>query len=169
MDLAIKNKVAESGIVVINLSDYIPRAELTEFDIKKFLFKGLILREKDFREQLENENWQAFTNKYVNIICSTDAVIPMWAYMLVVKYLHPITQHIFVGNTAEMKRQIILIALNNLDVSNYSGKSIIIKGCGDENIGADAYAIITQKLLPVAKTIMYGEPCSTVPIFKRKN
>ncbi len=159
------NKVAESGIITIDLEAYIPD-EIQVFDLKDHLFMGLILKEKDFREALKKEDWEKYSNKDVAITCSQDAVIPMWAYMLVSSYLQPYASDIYFGDELFTRNAIINKTLSKIDVNEYAGKRVVIKGCGEKEIPASAYVEITKLLRPVAKSIMYGEPCSTVPIFK---
>jgi Protein of unknown function (DUF2480) len=167
MDPVIVNKVAESSLVTINLEDYLPKDEPVFFDLKDYLFMGLIIKEKDFREALKEINWSSYENKTVLITCSADAVIPVWAYMLAASYLQPVANEIFSGTKEEWKKTKLLETLCKTDPALFKDQRIVIKGCGDEPIAEAAYIEITKILRPVAKTIMYGEPCSTVPIFKQ--
>ena len=166
--MEIKNKVAESGIITLNPEDYFPKEEIALFDIKDFLFMEMILKEKDFREQLKNFDWEQFRGKNAGIICSVDAIIPQWAYMLITTYLFPVANFIAVGDEDEVKKRMLLKKINDLNPEDYNDARVVIKGCGDLKITDYAYAEITRVLLPVAKSIMYGEPCSTVPVFKKK-
>lgn len=168
MENELTNRVSESALVTINLEDYYPKEEVAVFDLKDYLFMGLILKEKDFREALKNLDLSAFTNKTVAVTCTADAVIPMWAYMLVASVLQPVAAEVVFGNEAETKTQILLTNISRLKVNEFADKRIVIKGCGDLPVGEAAYLQATKILRPVAKSIMYGEPCSTVPIFKRK-
>ncbi len=161
------NKVAESGIVTINLEQFLP-SPIVVFDLKNFLFMELILKEKDFREALQSHDWNQYNNQYVAITCSVDAIIPVWAYMLITNYLDPVVKELVVGTEEQAREYFLLQNIHQLDPSEYTDKRLVIKGCGEEPIPAGAYALITKKLKPIAKSIMYGEPCSTVPIFKRK-
>jgi hypothetical protein len=161
------NKVANSGLITLDLANYLPQEEIVTFDLKDHLFMGLILKEKDFREALKNLDWSGFQNKYVAIVCSVDAIIPAWAFMLIVSYLQPIVKDVMVGNEAELQRHLFLKNIDAIDVSQFAGQRVVIKGCGDMNIESFAYAEITKVLLPVVKSIMYGEPCSTVPVYKK--
>ena len=161
------NKVAESGIITFDLEDYYPKVETAVFDLKDYLFMGLILKEKDFRESLKNLDWEAYRNKYVAITCTADAIIPVWAYMLVVSYLQPVAKDAVLGDEKELHRTLFLKNLATVDVNEFTDKRIVVKGCGETPIGDFAYAEITKLLRPVAKSIMYGEPCSTVPIYKK--
>ena len=164
----IVNKVAGSGITTLDLEQYLPNEPVSGFDLKDHLFMGLILKEKDFREALKNKNWQEFEHKNVAIFCSVDAVIPVWAYMLVVTYLQPVARSIFVGTEAEMQKHLFLKNLATIDTAAFTDQRVVVKGCGEVTIEAFAYAEITRLLRPVAKSIMYGEPCSTVPVYKKK-
>ena len=162
------NKVTESALVTINLEDYYPKENIVVFDLKDYLFMGLILKEKDFREALKNLNLEPFTGKLVTVTCSADAVIPMWAYMLASSYLQPVASDVFFGNEEEVKKQLLLNNISSISTEEFTDKRIVIKGCGELPVGEAAYLQATKILRPVAKSIMYGEPCSTVPIFKRK-
>ena len=167
MSEVIVNKVANSGLVTLDLQDYLP-GEVLLFDLKDFLFMGMILKEKDYREALKNFDWDVYRGKNVAVVCTADAVIPLWAYMLLVTYLQPLAADVFVGHAEEMKKHLFLKNIASIDASVYADQRIVIKGCGDATIESYAYAEITKLLLPVAKSIMYGEPCSTVPVFKKK-
>ena len=162
------NKVAESGIITLNLEDYYPQGEVMLFDLKDYLFMGLILKEKDFREGLKNLDLLIYTDKVVAVTCSADAVIPMWAYMLAASYLEPVATEVAFGTIEDLKTMMLLKNIAKLPVDDFNDKRVVIKGCGDLPVGEAAYLQATKLLRPVAKSIMYGEPCSTVPIFKRK-
>ncbi|AYD49484.1 DUF2480 family protein [Arachidicoccus soli] len=162
------NKIATSGIVSIDLEDYYPKETLVEFDLKPFLFMEMILKEKDFRQQLKEQDWQQYTGKAVAVYCSTDAIIPRWAYMLVVTYLQPIALEIIAGTKDDLLNNLFLKNIETIDFAVFREKRIVIKGCGDLEVSAFAYLEITKRLLPYAQSIMYGEPCSTVPVFKRR-
>lgn len=168
MENELVNRVSESALVTINLEDYYPKEEVAVFDLKDYLFMGLILKEKDFREALKTLDIAPYTGKAVAVTCTADAVIPMWAYMLVASVLQPVAKEIVFGNEEETKKQILLNNIAVLPVNEFADKRIVIKGCGDLPIGEAAYLQATKMLRPVAKSIMYGEPCSTVPIFKKK-
>ena len=168
MSDGIINKVAESGLITLDLEQFIPEKDVVLFDLKDYLFMGLILKEKDFRNALQVLDWQQYLDKYVAVTCTADAVIPVWAYMLVGVNLQPIARDVFFGNEEELKKQVLLKNVQQLDVSGFADKRIVVKGCGEVPIGDYAYLEISKKLRPVAKSIMYGEPCSTVPIFKKK-
>jgi len=160
------NKVANSGIITLDLEAYLPVGEMTSFDLKDHLFMGLILKEKDFREALKNLDWTIYKDKNVAITCGVDAIIPVWAYMLVATYLQPVAKNIFTGTVEEMYKHLFLKNIDAIKAEEFVDQRIVVKGCGEVAIGNFAYAEITKLLLPVAKSIMYGEPCSTVPVYK---
>lgn len=163
------NKVAESGLITIDLEKYLPgKEDMIVFDLKDFLFMGLILKEKDFREALKQHDWEKYRNKNVAVTCSADAIIPVWAYMLVTSYLQPLAKETMVGNEREMYKATIIKNISSINTGEFEGKRIVLKGCGETPIDDFAYAEATRVLLPVAKSIMYGEPCSTVPVYKKK-
>jgi uncharacterized protein DUF2480 len=165
----ITNKVAQSGLITLDLSDYIPAAaQLAVFDIAPFLFKGLVLKEKDYREALKNKDWQPFHGKYTGVFCSTDAIIPNWAFMLAASYLQPISKKVVYGDLQAAKQVMVNDTLKQINPEIFRDKRVIIKGCGDGNVDQTAYLQITTLLLPVVKSLMYGEPCSTVPVFKKR-
>ena len=168
MEETFVNKVSESGIISLNLEEFYPKEEIALFDMKDYLFMGLILKEKDFRESLKNLDLSIYADKVVALTCSADAVIPMWAYMLAASYLQPIVKEVAFGTTDEIKMQLLLTNIAQLPVEDFIDKRVVIKGCGDLPVGEAAYLQATKLLRPVAKSIMYGEPCSTVPIFKKK-
>ncbi|MEO6406179.1 MAG: DUF2480 family protein [Ferruginibacter sp.] len=161
------NKVAESGIITLNLEDYYPQEEVIIFDMKDYLFMGLILKEKDFREALKILDTASYQNKLVAVTCSSDAVIPMWAYMLVASLLQPVSAKVIFGNADESIQQILLENISKIEKEAFEDKRVVIKGCGDKPMPEAAYVAITFLLRPIAKSIMYGEPCSTVPVFKK--
>ncbi|MFN5135139.1 MAG: DUF2480 family protein [Chitinophagaceae bacterium] len=168
MSEPIVNKVAESALVTIDLETFLPKEQPLVFDLKEYLFMGLILKEKEFREALRTTDWEVFKNKTVLVTCSADAIVPVWAYMLIASYLQPQTNRLFMENKEQWRKRELLEAIRNTEVNEYAGKRIVIKGCGDEPIPEEAYLEITKKIQPAAKSIMYGEPCSTVPIYKQK-
>jgi hypothetical protein len=168
MNDPIINKVAESGLITVDPAHYLPKGESIVFDLKDFLFMGLILKEKEFREALKNIDWEQYRDKNVAITCSADAIIPIWAYMLIASYLQPIAKEMIVGDEKELHKTIFLKNLSQINVNEFADKKIVVKGCGDKPIGEFAYMEITKLLRPVVKSIMYGEPCSTVPVYKKK-
>jgi hypothetical protein len=167
MSDGILNKVAESSLTELDLEDYYPKGESAVLDIKDYLFMGLILKEKDFREALKNQDFAPYQDKFVAVTCTADAIIPVWAYMLAASYLQPLAKDIVFGDKDFLHKTVFLRNLAKIDVENYKDKRVVVKGCGDLPIGEFAYLEITKLLRPVAKSIMYGEPCSTVPIFKK--
>ncbi len=160
------NKVAQSGLLTLNLEDYLPQGGFVVFDLKDYLFMGLILKEKDFREALKALDWSAYQDKNVAVTCTADAIIPLWAYMLVTTYLQPVARDVYVGTIEEMQKHLFVKNIQAIDAAQYAGQRIVVKGCGDVPVGAFAYAELTKRLLPEVKSIMYGEPCSTVPVYK---
>ena len=167
MDKPLVNRVANSGLITINLEDYFPKTEHVAFDLKDYLFKELILKEKDFREALKAHDWEAYSGKIITIFCSTDAIIPVWAYMLVSAYAQPFAVDVFHGNLKQYLSSAYKNIVAEMEVAQYEGKRIVIKGCSNKPVPASAYVDLTSKLRPFAQSLMYGEPCSTVPIFKR--
>ena len=166
-DKPLINRVANSGIKVLNLEDFYPETEIAEFDLKPYLFKELILKEKDFRSALKELDWNAYNSKIVVIFNSTQAIIPVWAYMLVSSYLTGIATEVFQGTKEEYLKLHYQKVLNEMDFTTYQEDRVVIKGCSNKPVPASAYAEATSKLKSFAQSIMYGEPCSTVPIFKR--
>ena len=167
MSEAITNKVSESGLITLDLEQYYPKDKVVLFDLKDYLFMGLILKEKDFREALKNLDWEVFRNKYVGLTCSADAIIPPWAYMLAASYLQPVAKDVIMGDEQEIHKTIFTKNIQGINVDEFAGQRVVVKGCGETPIGEFAYMEITKRLRPVVKTIMYGEPCSTVPIYKK--
>lgn len=161
------NRVATSGLVTLKLEEFFPKEEMASFDLKDHLFMGLILKEKDFREALANHDWTQYTGKNLAVFCSADAIIPVWAYMLVTAYAEPFAHDIFQGTPDEFYKHIFQKALGGVNAEQYAGQRIVIKGCSDHPVPPSAYVELTRKLRPHAQSIMFGEPCSTVPIFKK--
>jgi Protein of unknown function (DUF2480) len=162
------NKVAESGLITVDLETWYPKGETAFFDMKDHLFMGMILKEKDFREALKNLDWSVFSNKNVALTCSADAIIPVWAWMLVATYLQPVAKEIVMGDEKELHKHLFLKNLSMVNVNDYADQRVVIKGCGETPIADYVYMEITKLLRPVAKSIMYGEPCSTVPVYKKR-
>jgi len=163
------NKVAESGLITVDPASYIPNGETSVFDLKDYLFMGLILKEKDFRETLKKMDWEQYRDKNVAVTCSADAVIPVWAYMLVAANLQPVATEVVMGDEKELQRILFLKNISQINTQEFIDQRVVIKGCGDTPIGDFVYLELTKLLRPVAKSIMYGEPCSTVPVFKKKS
>ena len=164
----IVNKVAQSGLLTVDLADLYPQGERVIYDIKDNLFQGLILKEKDFREFVKTHDWQQYEGKYVAITCSVDAIVPTWAYMLVANRLEPYAEGVVFGDRATLETVLYERALEQLDMEKYRDQRVVVKGCGDTKVPESAFVKFTTMLSKVAKSIMYGEPCSTVPVFKRK-
>ena len=167
-DKPLVNRVAASGLITLNLEDFFPKEELVTFDLKDYLYMELILKEKDFRAALKEHDWEQYKGKNLVVFCSADAIIPVWAYMLVTVYATPFAKNVFQGTPEEFYKMAFQNALTELDEEKYTDKRIVIKGCGDKPVPPSAYVELTRKLQPHARSIMYGEPCSTVPIYKKK-
>ena len=164
----IVNRIAESGLITLDLEELMPTDDtIVSFDLKDYLFMGLILKEKDFRAALLQHNWNQYQDKNLAVYCSADAVVPMWAYMLIASYAQPFAREIVFGGTEELKKQILLKNILAINVSEFNDKRVVVKGCGDVPIGEFAYMEITKRLRPHVKSLMFGEPCSTVPIYKK--
>lgn len=161
------NKVANSGILTLDLEDYYPEGGIKVFDLKDFLFMGLILKEKDFRAAMQSLDVEVYRDKNVAVTCSADAIIPMWAYMLVGSYLQPVAKEIVFGDENNLINTLFIKNLSKINGADYLDQRVVVKGCGDVKIPEAAYLEITNKLRPYVKSIMYGEPCSTVPVYKK--
>lgn len=168
MEEVFVNKVSESGLISFDLEEYYPKGEIKIFDLKEYLFMGLILKEKEFRAALLATDWEQYRDKFVAICCSADAIIPMWANMLVASNLQPFAKEIVFGDEKKLIESVLVKKINEIKGEEYLDKRVVIKGCGEVSIPESAYVEITNKLRPFAKSIMYGEPCSTVPIYKKK-
>jgi len=164
----IVNRVASSNLVTFDLEQYYPEGRRMAFDIKDWLFDELILKEKEFRTSAASHNWEPYRHGYVALFCSTDAIVPAWAYMLITTYLHPHAKRIFLGSPEALETALYQSVLETLDVSEFRDKPIIIKGCSNKPVPPAAYVMAVQKLQSVARSIFYGEACSSVPLFKRK-
>jgi hypothetical protein len=168
MENEIVNKVANSGLITIDLEEFIVPGERILFDIKPHLFQELILREKDFREFIKNNDWSVYKDKLVALICSSDAIVPTWAYMLLIIALEPFAKKVVFGNLDDLENALFTEALSKFDAAKYKDARIVVKGCGDKKVPVNAFVQITALLKPYVKSIMYGEPCSTVPLYKSK-
>ncbi len=165
----IVNRVANNkNLITFDLEEYYPEGDRILFDIKDWLFEGLLLREKDFRKYVTEHDWSQYQDKYVALRCSTDAIIPGWAYLLITSALSPFAKKVAVGSLDNLETIVFNEIINDLDVSVYQDKLLIIKGCANKPVPEGAYISLLQKLQPVAKSIMYGEACSSVPLYKRK-
>jgi hypothetical protein len=167
-ELIIENKVAGSGLITLNLEDYFDKTPRAELDIKPWLFREMILKEKDFREYVKQHNWEQYAGKHVAVYCSTDAIIPTWAYMLIAIQLQPLAKRIVFGTTETLNTLLYEEAINAIDFAQFTDKRMIVKGCSDMPVPVQAYVEVTRRLMPFAKSIMYGEACSNVPLFKKK-
>ncbi|NDI98476.1 DUF2480 family protein [Flavobacterium sp. LaA7.5] len=162
------NRVANSVLQVFDLEDYYPEGERKAIDISEWLLEGFVLREKDFRATLKNHDWEQYKGCYVALHCSTDAIVPAWAYMLVSTYLQPVAKKVIQGSIANLDVQLYQDILSKIDYSEYSGKPVIVKGCSRKPVPQEAYVMAVQKLMPYAKSLMFGEACSAVPLYKNK-
>jgi hypothetical protein len=160
------NKVANSGLLTIDLEEFYPVGERVLFDLKPLLFQELILKEKDFREFIKTNDWSDFSDKYVAITCSVDAVVPTWAYMLLSIAMQPFAKKIVFGNLNTLEAVLFDDVLKSFNYSDFKDKRIVIKGCGKLPVSTHAYVELAHGLKPFAKSIMFGEPCSTVPLYK---
>ncbi len=164
----IENKVAQSALVNFNIEEYYPEGQRSTIDISRYLDQGIVLREKEFREQVKNEDWNAFTGHYIALNCSTDAIVPTWAYMLISAALKDVAKKVVFGNLETLETVLFQESLRHIDLEKYRDKPIIVNGCGNKPVPESAYVELTSILKPVVKKLMFGEACSTVPIFKRK-
>ena len=164
----IVNRIANSKLVTFNLEDLYPAGERKRIDISQWLYEGFILREKDFRQQLKDHDWEQYTGCYIALHCNTDAILPAWAFMLVTAYLAPHTKHVVTGNKIELETLLFSRIIDQLDVEKYRDQYVIIKGCTNKPVPENAYLQLLQKLQPVVKNLMFGEACSSVPLYKKK-
>ena len=162
------NRVANSGIITLNLEKYYPTQEIAYFDLKDYLFMEMVLKEKDFRSALKELDWSQYDNKILLIYCSNDAIIPLWSYMLVASYANDHAVETYVGNQEAYLNHHFQNVINDMDLSEYADKRIVIKGCSNKPVPAGAYQNLTRRLKSSALSIMFGEPCSMVPIYKKK-
>ena len=165
----IQNRVAESELVNFNLEDFYQDGERSVIDISEFLDEGIVLREKAFREQVKSEDWSKYSDHYIALICSTDAIVPTWAYMLISSQLESVARKVIFGNSDTLETVLFEESLQNIDLDKYRDKPVIVNGCGDKPVPDSAYVTLTSVLKPVVKSLMFGEACSTVPIFKRRS
>jgi hypothetical protein len=168
LDKPLVNRVAQSGIITLNLEDYFPTNPIVVFDIKEYLFHGLILKEKDFREAMKNHDWTQYQGKHLAITCSTDAIVPIWAYQLIALQAAPYALLVVFGSIETLLTVYYHETLAKINWTEFQDKYVVIKGCGSKPVPVAAYTEMAKQLLPYAKSIMYGEPCSTVPLHKRK-
>jgi hypothetical protein len=162
------NKVENSGLITFNLEDYYAKGDRVLLDIKNQLFQGLILKEKDFREFVKNHEWQQYQDKFLAITCTVDAIVPTWAYMLMAAELEPYAKRFVFGDLKVLETVLFMDCLKTIDLSQFQDERVIIKGCSKYPVPESAYVELTRLLRPYAKSIMFGEACSTVPLYKRK-
>lgn len=162
------NRVANSKLVTFDLEDYYVEGKRVAFDISDWLFEGLLLKEKDFRNHVKNHDWSQYENAYVALYCATDAIIPSWAYLLVSTELYRFAKKVVIGNLELLETVLFTEIIYDLPTEEFKDKPVIIKGCSNKPIPESAYPLLISKIQPIAKSIMYGEACSTVPLFKKK-
>jgi Protein of unknown function (DUF2480) len=162
------NRIAQSNLITLDLEDFYPEGKRILFDIKDWLYEGFILKEADFRTTAKNHDWKHYQNAYIALTCSTDAIVPAWAYMLLTTYLLPFSKKTVIGDLEQLEISIYEEIIFRLDISHLKDKPVIIKGCSRKPVPKQAYLMLIQKIQPVVKSIMYGEACSSVPLFKRK-
>lgn len=167
--LEIENKVLNSGLITFDLETLYHPGQRILFDIKPLLFREMILKEKDFREYIKTHDWSQYQGQNIAFICSTDAIVPTWAYMLLAKAIQPFANRYVFGDLQSLEYTLFYDAISKIDLEELRDKRVIVKGCSDQNVPVSAYVEITNKLLPLVKSIMYGEACSNVPIFKKSN
>ncbi|MFK7811222.1 MAG: DUF2480 family protein [Maribacter sp.] len=164
----IVNRVSQSKLITFDLEDYYPEGKRVVLDIKDWLFEGFILREKEFRNHVSEHNWEQYKDTFVALTCSTDAIVPGWANMLLASKLQPYAKKVVVGSLEQLETSLYQTAIENLDVIPFQDKLVIIKGCSNKPVPPNAYLWVTSKIQTVAKSVMYGEACSSVPLYKRK-
>jgi hypothetical protein len=162
------NKIEKSGLITLDLEDFYPKEKRVQFDLKDYLYEDLVLKEKEFRENLSKLDWKIYENTYVSVTCSSDAIVPSWSYLLIATYLTGVAKLVSFGSLDELERDIYTEIIQKMDTKSYQDKKIIIKGCSQKFIPQNAYLQLIQKLKPVASSLMFGEACSTVPIYKKR-
>ncbi|WP_203295284.1 DUF2480 family protein [Luteirhabdus pelagi] len=168
MENEIINRVANSKLVTFDLEEFYPAGERVTVDISQWLLEGIVLKEKDFRTAIRDFNWEQYQNSFIALHCSTDAIVPGWAYMFVALEASKVAKKVVVGSLEELESQLFTEIINGMDLSEFQDKPVIIKGCSRKPVPQSAFVLLAQKLQPVARSIMYGEACSAVPLFKRK-
>lgn len=167
-DKPLVNRVAQSGLITIDLETYVPEVDYYHFDIAEHLFQGLVLREKEFRAAVAAIDWSECAEKVVLIYCSTDAIVPKWAYMLAASRALPHATEVFFGTADDYRGTRIMQAIEEMDAADYTDARVVVKGCSRDEVPEKAYVALLQKLQPHVRSLMYGEPCSTVPVYKRR-
>jgi hypothetical protein len=162
------NRVANSKLITFDLEDFYPEGKRLVFDIKPWLFQELVLREKDFRQLVKEHNWSQYKNNYIALTCSTDAIVPAWAYMLIATKLESNAKKVIIGDLEQLESSIYQDIINTIDFNEFKDKPVIVKGCSNKPVPTNAYILLIEKLTPIAKSIMYGEACSSVPLHKKK-
>ncbi len=168
MSDTIENKVSQSSLVTIYLEDYYPKGDRVLIDIKDQLFQEIVLKEKDFRAYINDTDWSFYQDKFVALTCSVDAIVPVWAYMLLTSALEPYAKKVILGDLNQLETSLFQEIVNEMDVTDFKDAKVVIKGCGQLPVPNSAYVSLIEKLRPIASSIMYGEPCSTVPLYKKK-
>lgn len=163
----IVNKVANSSLIVFDLEKYETKGDRVQIDLKDYLFEGLILREKDFREAINRADWSAYQDKFVSVVCTADAIIPVWAYMLIALALEPVARRVVFGDRAVLETALFLSALEGEIWQRYRDARVVVKGCSKIIVPDAVYAWVSERLRPHVASLMFGEPCSTVPLYKR--
>ena len=163
----ILNRVANSKLITFNLEDYYPEGERVLFDVKDWLLEGFVLRESEFREQAKNHDWSQYEGKFIALTCSSDAIIPAWAFMLLATYLQPFAKKVITGDLETLETVLYTEVISKMDVSNLQDKPVIVKGCAHKPVPKNAYLLLIEKLQPLVKSLMYGEACSSVPLYKK--
>ncbi|HKJ48094.1 MAG TPA: DUF2480 family protein [Christiangramia sp.] len=161
------NRVAGSKLITFNLEDYYPKGQRFLFDISDWLHEGFVLKEKEFRENAKEHDWSQYKDQFVALYCSTDAIVPAWAYMLISTYLEPYAEKVVIGDLENLESHLYQEVIESLDVSDLKDKPIIIKGCSTKPVPKNAYIFLIKKLQPIVKSLMYGEACSSVPLYKQ--
>ncbi|WP_127136149.1 DUF2480 family protein [Flagellimonas oceanensis] len=168
MEKEIVNRVAQSKLITFNLEDYYPNGERKLLDIKDWLFEGFILREKEFRSHIDEHDWSTYQDAYVALQCSSDAIVPGWAFMLIASKLQPYAKKVVQGSLENLETALYQSILENLDVTQFTDKPVIIKGCSNKPVPENAYLMAVARIQEVAKSVMYGEACSSVPLYKKR-
>ncbi len=168
MNKEIVNKVAQSGLITLDPEELILPGDRILFDLKSWLFEELLLKEKDFRDKVQKHDWTQYKDKFVAITCSSEAIIPMWAFMLIAASLKPYASVVVYGDLQRLEEELLQRKISSLDPEQFRDQRVVIKGCSTEKLNAASYILLTSFLTPLVKSIMFGEPCSTVPVFKKK-
>ena len=167
LDEPITNRVSSSGLITLDLEDLYPKGERLGYDLAQHLWQGLVLREQQLRDELKAVDWTNFQGKHIAIFCSEDAIIPTWAYMLLAIRLEPVATTVFYGTLAALEDYLFEKAIDSLDLSAYKDQKVVVKGCSKVEVPISAYVHVTNRLRPLVQSLMFGEPCSTVPLYKK--